>query len=235
MNKQIYYHFLFSEYVPDDLERKRIKVSTLDTINDPFEFMPYRRYGFKERQPYNKVFRAISKKWGILCFSRTWEEQLLWAHYADKHKGVALGFEIPEDKLIKVAYDSSEIREKFKLTDDPKENEHKFLNLAGKKFQEWKYEKEYRLLVRLKDCIQEKGLHFFPFGNNLRIKEVVLGCRFNHKANSEIISRLANKLNAKIIPTRTGWEDYRIHKCGTRDKLYQDLNKKVGNEWVTKS
>jgi hypothetical protein len=232
MGKQIFYHFLSSENAIADLKRKRIKVSTLRTLNDPFEFMPYRRYGLEERQPYNKVFGAVSKKWGILCFSQAWEEQLLWAHYGEKHQGVALGFEISEGKLVKVLYDANEVREKFNLTDDPEKNEGKFLNLAGKKFQEWKYEKEYRLLVRLKDCILESGMYFIPFGKNLIIKEIILGCRFDHKKNKEKVLKLANQLDAEIIPTRPGWQDYRIHQCGTTTQMYRNLGKSgqgVGN------
>lgn len=229
MNKQIYYHFLPSYYATDDLERRRIRISTLDTLNDPFEMMPYRRYEFKERQPYNKVFRVISKKWGLLCFSQSWHEQLLWAHYADKHMGIALGFDILKDEILKVRYDSDPIRTKHKLTNDPRDNEEKFLSLAKVKYQEWKYEKEYRILVKLKDCEPEKDKktgklnYFLKFGDRLKIKEIVLGCRFNHEKENENVSRLAKQLGAEVIPARPGWEDYKIHQCGTKTKQYQKI------------
>jgi hypothetical protein len=225
MEKQMYYHFLSFENAVKDLENKRVKVSTLDSLNDPFEFMPYRRYKFKERQPYNKVFNAVSKKWGILCFSQVWNEQLLWAHYAEAHKGIALGFEIPEDKMIKVSYVTEEIRKQFELTDSQEENERKFLDLAETKFQEWSYEKEYRLLLQLGECIQENGLYFISFSDNMRLTEIVLGCRFDHDKDRERISELAKRLGVNIIPTRPGWEDYRIHQCGTKTELYQNMTK----------
>ena len=218
---KLYFHFLSAENAIKDLENARIKVSILNTLNDPFEFMPYRRYGFEERQPYNKIFKAISRKWGVLCFSQNWTEQLLWAHYADKHKGIALGFEIPEDNLLKVDYVIKEIRTKFDLTGNLAEDEQRFLNLAKVKFQEWSYEKEFRLLISLGVCITEDNMNFVPFGDGLKLKEIVLGCRFDHKAMKEKILELANKLDAKIIPTREGWEDYRIHQCGTKTKWYQ--------------
>jgi len=221
MDKQMYYHFLSAENAIKDLDKSRVKVSTLSSLNDPFEFMPYRRYGFRERQPYNRIFRSVSKKWGILCFSQAWTEQLLWAHYADKHKGIALGFEIPEDNLLKVDYVIKEVRTKFDLTGNFAEDEQRFLNLAKVKFQEWSYEKEFRLLIGLDVCITEDNMNFVPFGNGLKLKEIVLGCRFDHKVMKEKILELANKLDAKIIPTREGWEDYRIHQCGTKTKWYQ--------------
>jgi hypothetical protein len=221
MNRNIFYHFLSPEDAIYDLKHKKIRVSVLDTLNDPFEFMPYRRYRFEERQPYNRVFRNISKKWGLLCFSQVWKEQLLWAYYARKHTGIALGFQLPESEIIKVSYSTSEIRNKFDLGDDQKENEKLFLKLASKKFQEWKYEKEYRLLVQLNDCEIVKGRgYFISFGNNIKIKEIILGCRFDHHKNRGEILDLARQNKAEVIATRPGWEDYRIHRCGTRTAQY---------------
>jgi hypothetical protein len=221
MDKQIYYHFLSSENAIKNLERNRIKVSTIYTLNDPFEFMPYKKYPFQKRQEFNKVFEAVSRKWGILCFSKTWKEQLLWAHYADKHKGIALGFEIPEGELLKVTYSYNEIRTKIELRDDQNYNEQKFLELAKIKFHEWEYEKEFRLLVLLEDCEKENGFYFISFRDNLKIKEIVLGCRFKDDINK--ILELAKQLGVDIIATRPAWKDYLIHQCGTRTGEYWKL------------
>jgi hypothetical protein len=216
MSQQIYYHYLSSDDAIDDLKKSRIRVSTFDTLNDPFEMMPYRRYSSEARQPYNRVLRKISKKWGLLSFSKTWIDQLLWAHYADKHKGIALGFGISGYEILKVDYTPDKIREKLELTDDEEKNEEKFLSLAKGKYQEWAYEKEYRILVELNDCKPEKGNFFIPFGKGLEIEEIVLGCRLDSEEDREKVSRLANDLGAEIIQTRPGWEDYKIHRCGTK-------------------
>lgn len=223
MSKQIYYHFLSSENAIDDLKNKWIKVSTLGTLNDPFEMMPYRRYKFKERQPYNKVFRAISKKWGLLCFSQDWNEPILWSHYADKHKGIAIGFETLQDTVLKVDYNPDPIRKQIGLTSDSRTNEKLFLDLAKVKYKKWEYENEYRILVKLKDCLPPTtdGLRFLKFGSRLIVREIVLGCKFAHK--KEHIIKLTKQLGAKVIPTRQGWEDYKIHQCGTKTKQYEEI------------
>lgn len=223
MKTQFYYHYLSSNNAIDDLKHKRIRVSTIDNnLNDPFELMPYRRYEFEKRTDYIKVYKSVSKKWGILCFSETWEEPILWAHYAKNHTGIALGFEMPEGELIKVKYVSSEIREKFELTPDQNDNERKLLALARIKFCGWQYEKEYRLVVPLKNRDPEKGFHIFPFGDKLKIRKILLGCRFDHNTkNIEEISELAMQLGVDVIATRPGWEDYLIHECGTRTPQYR--------------
>ena len=146
MEQPIYYHFLSSSHALQDLEYKRIMVSRLNNLNDPFEIMPYKRYPRDKRKLYDKVFRRINKKWGLLCFTESWEEQLLWSHYANGHKGIALGFEILKDEIIKVTYSSDEKRREIELTDNSDENETNFLQLANIKYKLWAYEKEYRIL-----------------------------------------------------------------------------------------
>jgi len=223
MNKKTYYHYLPAEDAIDDLENEWIKVSTFNTLNDPFEMMPYRRFDPKGRQPYDKVFRDVSKKWGLLCFSLSWKEQLLWAHYAAGHKGIALGFEILKDEIFELAYTSSKIRTKFDLTSDPEEDEKRFLDLAKIKYQEWKYEKEHRVLVKLEDCLppDSKGRCFLPFRDRLKLKEIVLGCRFDNKNQKTKIKNFEIQLNAKAMPKRAGFEDYKIHNCGYWTDKYE--------------
>lgn len=213
MNKQIYYHFLSSKHAIDDLEKKRIRVSTLNTLNDPFEFMPYKRYKFKKRQHYNQIYKSIVKEWGLLCFSNNWHETLLWSHYADKHNGITLGFQISDYDILEVEYSSDPKRQSFKLSKNLYANKRKFVNLAKIKYKKWKYEQEYRILIKLKNCKKDGKKHFILFDNNLKLREIVLGCKFD-KNNQKEIEILAKRLGVRLVHTRPGWEDYKIHKDG---------------------
>ena len=47
---------------------------------------------------------------GLICFSRTWSNPLLWGHYAEKHTGIALGFDVPDQLLSQVLYTSQRVR-----------------------------------------------------------------------------------------------------------------------------
>ena len=222
----IYYHFLKSEYAMDDLEKKRIRVSILDFLNDPFELKPY--LAFKERASYNEVRKKINKKWGLLCFSKDWRESLLWGHYADKHHGIALGFEI-HGGIKKVKYISKRV--KIDLTKSNEENEKLFLKrLAFRKYKNWKYEKEYRMWVELNKCKKDEdseGGYYVEFNENLKIKEIILGCRFNYERKAEKIKELA-KINdvSIIIPTREEWSWFRVNPCGTKQgKFFQEFKR----------
>lgn len=223
MDNNIYYHFFsYNEKIINALECGRIKVARFNELNDPFEMRPYRRFNIEERRPYDKIFQMVNDRWGLLCFSPNYIDQLLWAHYADDHKGIALGFKIKSKDLFDVKYTPNEIRTRIQLSKDYLENEKQYLELAKVKYKEWIYEKEHRILVNLKeDCIPDGNLFFVRFGKLLELKQLVLGSRFHHKSNSNKILDLKKKLNFKVIATRAGWEDYKIHECGTKTAWYR--------------
>ena len=214
MSEQIYYHFLSAKNAFEDLERERIKISLLDDLNDLFEFWPYLRHKTGEEiKRYQEVHKAISREYGLLCFSTDRAEQLLWTSYADRHKGIAIGFEVLNKVPLKVDYTSDEKRPKILLTDDLEKNKKLFLNLATKKYERWKHENEHRILVKLDDCLR-KDPYFLNFENRLNVKEVVLGSRFDYKNEKEYAEKLANKFKAIVISTRPERQGYKITKRG---------------------
>lgn len=221
MNKQTYYHFLSSRNAIHDLERKMIRVSTLDTLNDPFELMPYLRYSKGEQiKRFMAIREKVSKIYGLLCFSKKWREPLLWSHYADKHRGIALGFEIYYPEIIDVSYSSDPIRKQIDLTDDLIADKKSFLDLAKIKYIKWAYEEETRIIIKLGNCIKIDGHYFIKFGDSLKVKEVRLGARFDYKANkTEYILGISS--GAEVIPCRLERQGYKINRDGYRAKKLQ--------------
>lgn len=226
----MYYHFLSSKYATHDLERKMIRVSTLDTLNDPFELMPYLRYGEKEKiRRYMDVRKQISDLYGLLCFSKTWEEPLLWSHYADKHKGIAIGFEINSSDIFDVVYDPNPIRKQFDLTSDLIINKNLFLELAQIKYINWQYEQESRILLKLNDCTKIDGHYFIELGNSLKVKEVRLGANYDYKATrmEYIFKLLTIYSGAEVIPCRLERQGYKINYDGHKANKLQEMLKKI--------
>ena len=74
----------------------------------------------------------------------------MWSHYADKHRGVAIGFRIiKNDELFQVSYTKpKEKRPTLDLTSDQNTNEKLFLDLAKIKYQKWEYEEEHKASCR---------------------------------------------------------------------------------------
>lgn len=132
------YHFLNAHYGLEGIRERRIKISRLMELNDPFEFLGVDLSGREFRKALKATKATISKTQGILCFSKTWKNPVLWGHYADKHKGICLGFEVPRAVLEKVDY----VDFRFPR---PKVLDEIFMKkLLFTKFAHWQYEQEYR-------------------------------------------------------------------------------------------
>jgi Protein of unknown function (DUF2971) len=105
----------------------------------------------------------------MLCFSLSWHNPLLWSHYGEKHRGVALGFDLDEQTVREVHYVKQRLIVKkgsvLELAD----------SLLHTKYIEWQYEEEVRVFANLHDKDPNTGLHFADFGDRLVLCEIILG------------------------------------------------------------
>jgi hypothetical protein len=84
----------------------RMKLSTFDKVNDPFELLCADR-GTSSRNGSSRSSATHWTKWlGFISFSKNWRSPLMWAHYAASHTGVCFGIDIiEEDKIRKMVYE----------------------------------------------------------------------------------------------------------------------------------
>lgn len=107
------YHFTAAKYAFEDMRKRRLKIAQLDDLNDPFEFQSVNLCDPIHWQAFYGIEKAgsigylaeISRRFGVLCFSENKADLLQWAHYADRHKGLCLGFDVTsEGKFGSVKY-----------------------------------------------------------------------------------------------------------------------------------
>lgn len=104
MNTIKLYKFVDSRYGLWDLCERKIKISRLEDLNDPFELKVVRTPWPEINQIFEDLRIDFSKKYGLLCFCKDWRSQVLWAHYAENHQGLCFGFEICKDNVREVKY-----------------------------------------------------------------------------------------------------------------------------------
>lgn len=170
------YHLTSAEHAISDIALRRLKLARFSDLNDPFELIAA---NFRERE-VRKVVRdfksAFDAQTGLLSFSEDWAEPLLWSHYAAKHRGICLGFNVPRHVLEKVTYQDERLRAELDANVDPLQLQpHLQQALRCTKYRRWEYECEYRRFVPLESATPEGRLHFVPFGPELDLAEVILG------------------------------------------------------------
>lgn len=144
---------------------------------------------------------------GILCFSEDWTDPVLWTHYGAKHRGICLGFDVKDGFAKKIVYREDRVRDAEIRGKTDKE----ILDLLLlTKFESWRYEQEWRVLLNLSDSIGEGGLHFYKFDKQLKLTEVILGaeCSMTHKEVQHLVS--THHPQANTIKARLAFESFHI-------------------------
>ena len=99
-----------------------------------------------------------------------------WGHYADKHRGVCLGFDIPDALLTAVKYRRDRLQpDVAAIEGDPATAEQHMRQILATKFWHWRYENEVRCFVGLDPDDCENGNYFMPFSEQLALREVIVG------------------------------------------------------------
>ena len=141
----IAYHFISEMYALDAIKNQCLKLSFIDDLNDPFELFAADLRDAESRNEALRFKKHMTEKLGILCFSENWKNPLLWSHYADRHKRIALKFQIKDNIALPVKYrkDRFPIDLKKLKYGDRRVTKDEAEGLWLTKFKSWEYDDEY--------------------------------------------------------------------------------------------
>ncbi|HTU10007.1 MAG TPA: DUF2971 domain-containing protein [Allosphingosinicella sp.] len=170
------YHFVKEQYGLLDLQHRRLKIARINDLNDPFEFFPAcpdRKGRDMIRDFKQRAHDAI----GLLCFSKDRKNPVLWSHYAEGHKGMCFGFDIPKEHVREVRYISTRpIVDMERLFTNMESGHAEIQRWLNVKFEHWAYEQEWRAELLLDPSEQDvDGNWYQPFSPDLRLREVLIG------------------------------------------------------------
>jgi hypothetical protein len=178
---QLYYHFTRAQHAINDISLKRIKISRITELNDPYEFMGAAVTNDIQINAQEKAIEEQNKSEGIICFSKSFENPVLWSHYADSHRGICLGFDIPDadHHIFPVKYIDKPFKPNLEINgiSAVTSSSESVYKLYISKFNHWLYENEARWFIPLNAGVQEADHYFYLFSKQLILREVILGVR----------------------------------------------------------
>ena len=195
------YHFLNARYGLEALQKRRLKIARLLELNDPFELLGVDLSDQRFRWALQRTRKQLSEAHGLLCFSKTWRNPVLWGHYAESHRGLCLGFDVRKDFFKKVTY----IHKRPRPPERPDIQFMKYILFT--KFSHWRYEQEYRAYVSLDE--HENGLFFMNFSDKLNLGSVIVGDR-SLLTRGEVSTALGNQSNVKMFKARAAFRTFEI-------------------------
>ncbi len=170
------YYFTTAHYGLSNIAKQRLKVATLHDMNDPFELLCVNARHKQTRQALRRLKDWAHREFGVLCFSPHWRNLLMWSHYADRHRGVALELDVDSASVIDVQYTNVRVD-----WDVPKilsgggfTTEHAEA-IFKTKASHWEYEEERRVVIKLREAHREEDMYFERVSPTLRIVGIVLG------------------------------------------------------------
>lgn len=194
------YYFTPAHFALSALALRRLKVARLAELNDPFELLAVDAAIPLHREYFRRVKEKIDSTHGVLCFSKSWANPVLWGHYADKFRGVALGFEVTSPHLVPVIYAKTPIKiDTDPVTGLPQPSYDMVDQMQRTKFEDWRYEDEMRVYAQLDRDVCESGLYFYPFDASIVLQEIILGPRCELPVNSLYTMLGSNEGDVKVI------------------------------------
>jgi hypothetical protein len=113
--------------------------------------------------PRRDFIDLASKDHGLLCLSAVGDNILMWSHYGQSHSGLVIGFDgqhalfsSNESKLVEVEYREERVEMGYIATAHSRKLEEQVKAVIRRKSLEWSYEREWRQLRFLRQCITEQ-------------------------------------------------------------------------------
>ena len=138
-------------------------------------------YDKKEANEYIRLAHQnhVKQVTGVYCIADKSDNQLMWSHYADSHRGVCLGFDPERFPFIlaqEVSYSSE--RERVLPSDDDNTKLQKSIFCKSK---DWSYEGEWRIVDP-----------YHPIGTRKihprALQSIILGARISDQDRQQIIT-----------------------------------------------
>jgi len=167
------------------------------------------------------VHRSLREGVGALCFTKNGNHPLMWAHYANEHKGAAIKFktDVPcfnrgvyaEDigKFVDVSYTQS------RPLLNAASSKEAIAILALSKAIEWKYEEEMRFLLPLTkvDKVINEKYHLINI-DPPSVQAVIFGCRASDDFVNQItaeVQKNTNLLHVKLYKAQPCKIEYKLN------------------------
>lgn len=164
-----------------------------------------------------EVRKSLAHLYNITCFSKKNDNNLMWSHYADNHKGICIEY---SNELIEylnknekfLASKTVDYSKNPPLLDTFESKENQVIKIFFNKQSEWSYEKEFRIILYGEN--QSEFIKIRPE----HIKSVFIGSKCETHISNKIID-VCKKRNIKVFHAITMTKTYKIefreHKDGT--------------------
>lgn len=145
-------------------------------------------------QSFKNIIDMKDTKLGIFSLSKTYSDELLWAHYANSHKGFCIEYDLekllsrqnPKHRYFDVQYSNNIPNLNFSQLLDQTNPDILIKKMLGYKSQRWEYEQELRIIT------ENQGINTYDY-------RAVKAIYFGLKTPNSTISKTMKTLQGRKI------------------------------------
>lgn len=148
------------------------------------------------------LYAGFDENIGVLSLSEIRDDLLMWAHYAQNHKGLVIGFNSEHRYFHQQLSPSDEFRYVRQVSYSKRRPSIGLTTIEDAsdifltKSEDWAYEHEWRMMRPLTDAtearsVNDEPIHLFSFPPDC-VTEVILGYRMLPQVKKEILECLAS-------------------------------------------
>lgn len=134
---------------------------------------------------------SINKKIGIYSLSKTYLDELLWAHYANSHKGFCLEYNLElllnsfkTEKVYPFSVSYGNSPPEISVSDMPIKNDEIIFKMTSCKSKRWEYEQEYRIIT---DNFGKQSYDYFA------LKAIYFGLRMDEDQKKKLMEKMSDR------------------------------------------
>lgn len=233
------------------IERNYFWSSSIDQLNDPWETVIKSEKFIKQSKSITwllgknlddkllKVHEALENvlslniRIGIYSLSKNYLDELLWAHYANSHKGFCIEYDLDillqtfkTEKVFSFPVIYNKIPPDVTLADISNTKNTLIHKLSGYKSKRWEYEAEHRIIT---DYSGKQSYNYEA------IKSIYFGLRMSETQKSEIFRTLCNR-NIKFYQIEHLSKSYKFEAIrvsnpfGENNSYFKSIPASVTNE-----
>ncbi len=145
-----------------------------------------------------KTNEVLNRSIGILSLSSEKDNLLMWAHYANSHKGFVVEFDDSHRFFNQKVSDNDSLRSLRKVNYSNQRpsrylSEYNEYDVLLTKSLEWKYENEYRMILPLTDATKNINdeIYLFKYPKEI-VRSLYFGVNMNSKNKKKILNLIKN-------------------------------------------
>lgn len=169
----LYKYKAFNINTINSIQNNYLYFSKPSQLNDPFDIVIEEIH--KSRPDLFEYYSVNPNDFGVFSTTPINNNKLMWAHYADEHRGICIGYRfnsLPEA----IGWESIRYCPDYEQSDDLLKKGGYILNSLITKTEQWQYEEEIRFFSYQNNS-QKISYYFDPAVNKLgcEISEIILG------------------------------------------------------------